>query len=87
MEARDLGNTMTLYLPQGGTGAEAYVVLQERERVGGFATRAESVQFARALAVTLHRSRNVPVRMRVEDDSGLWHTSDALVGDVPDTGA
>jgi hypothetical protein len=86
MEARDLGNTITLYLPQGGTGAEAYTVLQERERVGGFASRAESVQFALALALTLHRSRNVPVRMRVEDDSGNWQTTDALAGALPDAG-
>jgi hypothetical protein len=83
MEARDLGNTITLYLPQGGTGAEAFVVLQERERVGGFATRAESVQFAMALALTLHRSRHVPVRLRVEDDSGIWQTTDATTGAVP----
>ena len=78
MEARDLGDTITLYLPQASKEAEPYAVLQGYERVGSFATREESVQFASALAQTLHGGRRVPVRMRIEDDAGHWETSDAL---------
>ena len=78
MEARDLGDTITLYLPQASKEAEPYAVLQGYERVGSFATRDESVRFALALAETLHAGRKVPVRMRIEDDAGHWETKDAV---------
>jgi hypothetical protein len=78
MEARDLGDTVTLYLPQGGTGKEAFAVFQDREWVGGFASRPESVQFARGLAQKIKRTRDVPIRLRIEDEAGSWQTLDAL---------
>lgn len=74
MEARDLGNTITLYLPQANGGPEPYTVFQDRERMGSFATRIESLQFAAALAETIRQSRKVPIRMRSEDDAGNWET-------------
>ncbi|MET0617897.1 MAG: hypothetical protein ABWZ54_08995 [Luteibacter sp.] len=78
MEARDLGDTITLYLPQGGTGNEAFAVFQDREWAAGFASRLESLQFARGLAQTIRRTRNVPIRLRIEDDAGMWETLDAF---------
>ena len=74
MEARDLGNTVTLYLPQAGGGAEPYGVLQDRTHVGSFATREQSLHFARTLAESIQRGRKVPVRMRIEDAAGAWET-------------
>lgn len=78
MEARDLGDTITLYLPQGGSGAEAFAVFKDRRWMGGFANRPESMQFARSLAQTIRRTRDVPIRLRIEDDAGQWETLDAL---------
>jgi hypothetical protein len=74
MEARDLGNTITLYLPQAGGGAEPYAVFQDRQHVGKFTNRDESLRFARALAETIGRTQKVPVRVRSEDESGLWQS-------------
>lgn len=76
MEARDLGNTITLYLPQGSGGPEPYAVFQDRKRVGDFATQADAMGFALALAETISRSRHVPVRVRSEDEAGHWQTTE-----------
>lgn len=77
MEARDLGNTITLYLPQASGGPSPFKVFQDREPVGEFATRAESLRFAMALAETIARSRRVPVRVRSEDETGQWQSIEA----------
>jgi hypothetical protein len=74
MEARDLGNTITLYLPQAGEGAEPFAVFQDRQRVGTFATRDESLRFATTLAASIRQRRDVPIRVRTEDKAGLWQT-------------
>jgi hypothetical protein len=87
MEARDLGDTITLYLPQGGTGAEAYSVFQDREWIAGFGSREASVQFARDLAADIRLSRHVPIRLRIEDDAGQWQTFDALADQPGETEA
>jgi hypothetical protein len=76
MEARDLGDTITLYLPQAGGGREPYAVFQDRERVGGFSSQGEALQFAMALAETIRQSRRVPIRVRSEDEAGQWKTVD-----------
>ena len=72
MEARDLGNTITLYLPQASGGPEPYAVFQDRQSVGHFATGADALQFAMALAETIRQGRRVPVRVRSEDETGNW---------------
>ena len=77
MEARDLGDTITLYLPQGGSGSEPYAVLQERERMGAFASQDEARRFALELAASLHAHKGVPIRMRVEQADGHWETTNA----------
>lgn len=74
MEARDLGDTITLYLPQAGEGSEPFAVFQDRQRVGAFATRDESLRFATTLAASIRQGRNVPIRVRSEDEAGLWQT-------------
>lgn len=76
MEARDLGNTITFYLPQPGGGAEPYAVFQDRQRIGGFATRAEAMRFATDRAETIRQTRNVPIRVRHEDEAGGWHSAE-----------
>ncbi|WP_043694294.1 hypothetical protein [Luteibacter sp. 9133] len=78
MEARDLGDTITFYLPQGNAGAEAFAVFQDRQHLGGFPTREESLQFALARARVIRETRAVPIRLRIEDDAGVWLTRDAL---------
>lgn len=86
MEARDLGDTITLYLPQADGSKAPFAVLQERSRVGAFASQDEAAHFALSLAGELHRGKAVPVRMRVEQADGTWTTIDALAshsGDVP----
>jgi len=80
MEARDLGNTITFYLPQPGGGAEPYAVFQDRQRVGGFVTQAEALRFAMDLGDAIHRSRKVPIRVRTEDETGSWHTMEPSAG-------
>jgi len=77
MEARDLGNTITLYLPHASGGPTPFKVFQDRQPVGEFATRAESLGFAMALAETIGRDRRVPVRVRSEDETGQWQTMEA----------
>ncbi|APG05905.1 hypothetical protein BJI69_19675 [Luteibacter rhizovicinus DSM 16549] len=74
MEARDLGNTITLYLPQPSGGPEPYAVFQDRQRIGGFRTQAEAMQFALQQADMIRRTREVPIRVRREDEAGCWHT-------------
>lgn len=74
MEARDLGDTITLYLPQASGGSKPHAVFQDRHRVGEFTTREESLRFAMALAETIRQSRKVPIRVRSEDDAGLWQS-------------
>lgn len=81
-EARDLGDTITFYLPQGSTATGPYVVFQDRTHLGEFASRDESVRFARARAIEIRRTRDVPLRLRIEDDAGAWHTTDALAEGV-----
>ena len=76
MEARDLGNTITFYLPQPGGGAEPYAVFQDRQRVGGFATQAETMRFAMERAETIRQTRKVPIRVRHEDEAGGWHSAE-----------
>ncbi|UPG89993.1 hypothetical protein L2Y96_21870 [Luteibacter aegosomaticola] len=78
MEARDLGNTISLYLPQADGSRQPYAVLQERHRVGAFASQEEAIGFALDLAGDLHRRQGVPVRLRVEQVDGAWTTTDAL---------
>jgi hypothetical protein len=78
MEARDLGDTITLYLPQAGGGSRPHAVFQDRQRVGEFATRDESLRFAMELAGTIRQKRKVPVRVRSEDAAGLWQTLEAI---------
>jgi Arc/MetJ-type ribon-helix-helix transcriptional regulator len=78
MEAKDVGDTISLYVPQPGGGAQPHVVFQERRQAGAFATRDEAIRFALELAGRLHQQLKVPVRMRIEDDMGLWETRDAL---------
>lgn len=77
MEARDLGNTITLYLPQASGGAAPYKVFQDRLLAGEFATQEESLGFALSLAETISKNQGVPVRVRKEDEAGLWQTVDA----------
>lgn len=77
MEARDLGDTITLYLPQASGGPAPFKVFQDRQPVGEFPTRDESLRFAMALAETIGRSRRVPVRVRSEDEAGLWQSIEA----------
>ena len=77
MEARDLGDTITLYLPQASGGPAPFKVFQDRQPVGEFATRDESLRFAMALAETIGRSRRVPVRVRSEDEAGHWQSIEA----------
>lgn len=79
MEARDLGNTITLYLPQASGGPAPFKVFQDRQPVGEFATQAESLRFAMTLAETIGRNRRVPVRVRTEDEAGHWHTTETPV--------
>lgn len=74
MEARDLGNTVTLYLPQAGGGPQPYAVFRDRQHVGAFATRDESLRFAMALAETIRRDQQLPIRVRSEDDAGQWQS-------------
>jgi hypothetical protein len=76
MEARDLGNTITLYLPQPSGGPEPYAVFQDRQRIGGFATQAEAMRFALERADTIRRTRQVPIRVRHEDEAGGWHSAE-----------
>lgn len=78
MEARDLGDTITFYLPQGNAGAEAYAVFQDRQHLGGFPSRDESLRFALDKAQVIRQTRAVPIRLRIEDDAGTWETRDAL---------
>jgi hypothetical protein len=78
MEARDLGDTITLYLPQAGGGSRPHAVFQDRQRVGEFATRDESLRFAMELAGTIRQQRKVPIRVRSEDATGQWETLEAL---------
>lgn len=78
MEARDLGNTITLYLPQADGSKAPFAVLQERNRMGAFASQNEASHFALSLAGELHRGKAVPVRMRVEQPDGTWTTIDAV---------
>jgi len=82
MEARDLGNTITLYLPQPSGGPEPYAVFQDRQRVGGFVSQDDALRFAMALAETIRRTRQVPIRVRTEDETGSWHTTEPAA-DVP----
>ena len=82
MEARDLGDTITFYLPQGNAGAEAFAVFQDRQHLGGFPTREASLQFALARAHVIRETRAVPIRLRIEDDAGVWLTRDALAEPV-----
>lgn len=79
MEARDLGNTITLYLPLGDGEAEPFVVLHEHARVGRFATRDDAVRFSSELAATLHARGGAPVRIRIEQDDGTWDTKHAFL--------
>jgi hypothetical protein len=76
MEARDLGDTVTFYLPQAGGGSEPYAVFQDRQHLGAFASREEALRFALTLAASIHQGRNVPIRVRTEDDTGAWVTLD-----------
>ena len=78
MEARDLGDTITLYLPQGGSGAQAYSVFKDREWIAGFETRDASVAFAWGLAADIRQRKDVPIRIRIENDAGEWQTIDAV---------
>jgi hypothetical protein len=78
MDARDFGNTVTLYLPQGAGGGPPYAVFQDRSKAGDFPTRDEALRFATALAATIRTSRSVNVRMRIEDEAGGWETRDSV---------
>lgn len=78
MEARDLGNTISLYLPQGSSGREPFAVLQERKEVHRFTTPEEARSFALELAGTLHQRQGVPVRLRIEHEDGQWETVDVF---------
>lgn len=78
MEARDLGNTISLYLPQAGSGREPFAVLQEHKEVHRSGTGEEARAFALELAGTLHRRQGVPVRLRIEHDDGHWETVDVF---------
>jgi hypothetical protein len=80
MEAKDVGDSISIYLPYGQAGREPFAVFQERSPMGTFGTRDESLRFAFGLAERLHRERRVPVRMRVEDEMGAWETRDGLAG-------
>lgn len=78
MEAKDVGDTVTLYLPQAVAGSEPHVVFRERTKVGSFATPGDSIRFAMDLAASIHEERHVSVRLRIEDETGLWETRNAL---------
>jgi len=78
MEARDLGNTISLYLPQASSGREPFAVLQERMEVQRFGTPDEARSFALELAGTLHQRQGVPVRLRIEHEDGHWETVDVF---------
>jgi len=82
MEARDLGNTISLYLPQAGGGQTPFAVLQERKEVRRFQTPDDARTFALELAGTLHERDNVPVRLRIEQEDGHWETVDVFLSAV-----
>lgn len=71
---------ISLYLPHAQGGAFPWRVLQERQRVGMFATQDEALRFALRLADGIHRHQGVQVRLRFEDDTGGWDTVVAYPG-------
>jgi len=78
MEARDLGNTISLYLPQASGGNEPFAVLREHKEVCRFGTSDDARTFALELAGKLHRLESAPVRLRIEHENGHWETIDAF---------
>src|SRR3954470_3167096 len=74
------GTFETLYLPYAQTvRAFPWEVFHGLHRMGAFATQEECFRHALRLAESMGNSRRCNVRVRIEDEQGIWTSLDGYV--------